>query len=99
MGRSARIAAGAVVALARVFGGEYGYGDRGRGGRFGRHVGVFEQVELSAMAGGFEGGAVTERVVVATDLGVVLAGEGVGEVVEELEGVSGGLVAERFARE
>ena len=51
------------------------------------------------MAGGFEGGAVTERVVVATDLGVVLAGEGVGEVVEELEGVSGGLVAERFARE
>ena len=51
------------------------------------------------MAGVFEGGAAAERVVVASDLGVVLAGEGVGEVVEELEGVSGGLVAERFARE
>jgi len=42
----------------------------------------------------FNVGAVAERVVVAPDLGEGLAGEGFGEVVEEFEGVCGGLVAE-----
>ena len=97
MGRSARIAAGAVIALVRVFGVSMGTALVVAVGDSERHVGVFEQVELSVMAGAFEVGAVAERVVVASDLGEVLAGEGVGEVVEELEGVGGRLVAERFA--
>ena len=88
MGRSARIAAGAVIALVRAFGVSMGTAIVVAVGDSERHVGVFEQVELSVMAGAFEVGAVAERVVVASDLGEVLAGEGVGEVVEELDSSS-----------
>ena len=50
------------------------------------------------MAGAFEVGAVADRAVVASDLGEVFVGDGVGEVVEEREGVGDGIVAERFAQ-
>ena len=63
-------------------------------GDYERYVGVFDDVGLSVMERGFDVGAMAELVVVAPDLSEVLAGEGVGEVVEELEGVGGGLVAE-----
>ena len=81
MGRSARIAAVTVIALVRVLGVSMGTASAVAVGDSERHVGVFEQVELSVMAGAFEVGAVAERVVVASDPGEVLAGEGVGEVV------------------
>ena len=68
MGRSARIAAGAVIALVRVVGVSMGTAIVVAVGDSERHVGVFEQVELSVMAGAFEVGAVAERVVAASDL-------------------------------
>ena len=89
MGRNARTAAAAVIALVTVLGVRIGTAIVVAEGDSERHVGVFEQVELSVMAGVFEVGAVAERVVVALDLGEVLTGEGVGEVVEELEGGGG----------
>ena len=98
MGRSARTGAGALIVLVTVFGVSMGTAMVVAVSDSERHVGIFDQVELSVMAGALEVGAAAERVVVASDVGEVLAGEGVGDVMEELEGVGGGLVAEWFAQ-
>ena len=79
VGRRARIAADAVIARITVFGVRMGTAIVIAVGDSERHVCVFKQVKLSVVAGAFEVGAVAERVVVASDLGEVLAGEGVGE--------------------
>ena len=78
MGGSTRFAAGGVIALMTVFGVSMGTAIVVAVGDSEGHVGAFEQVKLSVMAGALEVGAVPERVVVTcqrTKLTVPLVGQ------------------------